>query len=294
MSTASFSFRSHPTSLVPVLPVDGPLDLAATLRGGQAFRWRTEGAVHEGAALGHRFTLEASAHALRWEAHPEAGAEEALRRYLRLDGEHAHALARLRGDPLLADAAARFPGLRLLRQDPWEATAAFVLSQNNNVRRLEGLLPRLAEAAGEAHHGPLGPWHAFPTPTAVMELGETGLRRLGCGYRAPYLTAVAGAVAEGGVDLTELAEEPLADAREALVGLKGVGRKVADCILLYALGRGEVFPVDRWMHRWLATHQPDLDGRDPEAVASFATKRWGRDAGLAQQLLFHATRLSGT
>lgn len=271
-----------------------PVLLEASLRGGQAFRWRPDGeAAYVGVARGHRLRLEARPDGLAWQAHPP-DADEVVRSYLDLGPGYREALDRLASDPLLEEALDAYRGLRLLDQDPWEAAAAFVLSSNNNVQRIEGLVEALAREAGTRRETPDGtPWWTFPGPGDVAALGEERLRDLGCGYRAPYLEGTAEAVAGGEVDLEALSRRPVDDAREALLALPGVGDKVADCILLFGLGHGEAFPVDRWVARWIARRGPDLDPSDPDEVRSFARSRWGDDAGLAQQFLFHATREAG-
>ncbi len=276
---------------VNLLRTRAPVHLDATLRGGQSFRWTTQGSTLQGVARGHRFHLEPHPEGVRWQAEPRDGAEAVLRSYLDVDSGYMDALERLARDPLLEDAVARYGGLRLLHQDPWEATACFVLSSNNNVRRLEGLVHDLATALGEAQPGG---WHAFPGPEAVVEAGESTLRELGCGYRAPYLLGTATQVADGEVDLRALAGAPVGEARQVLRTLPGVGPKVADCILLYALDHRSVFPVDRWTARWLReVGCVDVDPGDPRDVRAFARDRWGMDAGLAQQFAFHASRLEG-
>lgn len=278
---------------MPLLPTPEPVLLEASLRGGQAFRWRRRGDAWVGVAGGHRLRLESHPDGVAWTAHPpEAGDHVAA--YLGVGPGYRDALSRLARDPLLEEAVDAYRGLRLLDQDPWEATAAFVLSSNNNVRRIEGLVEALAREAGTRRETPDGhAWWTFPGPGDVAALGEARLREMGCGYRAPYLQETAALVARGQVDLPSLTGRPVDEAREALLALPGVGDKVADCILLFGLGHGEAFPVDRWVARWIARRGPDLDPSDPEAVRAFARSRWGEDAGLAQQFLFHATREAG-
>ncbi len=210
-------------------------------------------------------------------------------RYLGATPEDDAARGRLRADPVLAPALAAHEGLRILRQEPWETTAAFLVSANNNVLRIEGILRALARR-GDALGSPWGERHAFPDAATVARLPESRLRALGLGYRAPFLRATARLVASGDVDLDSLVGAPLPEVREALLALPGVGPKVADCIALFALEAGGAFPVDRWVLR--AVSEAFFAGREvkPREAEAFARARWGDDAGLAQQFLFHAVR----
>ncbi|HLE96389.1 MAG TPA: DNA glycosylase [Candidatus Thermoplasmatota archaeon] len=304
----------------------GGFDATATLLGGQSFRWRRFETGHvRGVALGRAWHIVGDGADLHVDVDL---APAAVRRYLGLDPQYPSAVARLARDPALAPAVAAHPGLRVLRQDPWEALAAFIVSANNNVPRIEGIVERLsveaggvigADAppgnaasgarvrarvpAGEGAHvrtrAPAGerarvraraPLHAFPTPDAVARLDERVLRRVGLGYRAPFLREAARIVADG-LDLAALARRPYRRAHDALTELPGVGPKVADCVCLFGLGHGEAFPVDTWMRdamaRVLARPLGDRDAGDA------ARRRWGANAGLAQQFLFHAARVRG-
>lgn len=269
--------------------LDGPVDLAASLQGGQAFRWtREEDGAHAG-VVGRKV--------VRFAPLPGGGVDaRGLRRaeaesYLRLEEDDAARRVRLARDPVLAPALQAHPGLRLLRQDPWETTVAFITSANNNVPRIEGTLRHLARAHGDRLEDGRGAFFAFPAPETVARLRETSLRAAGLGYRAPFVKETARRVARGDVDLGALRGATLQEARDALLGLPGVGPKVADCIALFSLDADEAFPIDRWMLRAVGDAFFGGEERKPREVEGFARARWGRDAGLAQQYLFHAVRL---
>ena len=277
----------------------GPIDLAATLHGGQAFRWRR---TLDGAWLG-----AVDGVAARIEGDLVRGPEdESVRRYFRLEPADAARRARLARDPIVAPALAAHSGLRLLRQDPWETTVAFITSANNNVLRIEGILERIARRWGTPiEHG----LRAFPTALTLSRARTDSLRSVGLGYRAPFVREAARLVARGEVDLEALRGEGAEEARDGLLALPGVGPKVADCIALFSLDVDDAFPVDRWVLRAMADvmgaegDEPRAKGRragqhsapspQPSArdVTAFARARWGRDAGLAQQLLFHDLRV---
>lgn len=180
-------------------------------------------------------------------------------------------------DPILAEAAAYAPEIRILRQEPWEALCSFILSQCNNIKRIRGMVERLCTAYGEPVKGTA--MHAFPAPDALARAGENNLRALGCGFRAPYVLDAARKVASGNLDLDAVACLPLPEAQERLAKIKGVGPKVASCTLLYGMHRLDAFPMDVWMKRVMGTLFP---GRSPEWFGPYA--------GVAQQYLFHYSR----
>ncbi|MHB8584627.1 MAG: DNA glycosylase [Thermoplasmatota archaeon] len=277
-------------------PIDvGPVDLAASLRGGQAFGWRPLPSGGFGRVCEGRFwDLREARGRVIAHATPHATATETARfarDYFRADDGYEAQLVRLSGEPALARAIDEHRGLRLLRQDPWETLVSFITSANNNVIRIEGILERLARRAGTlVQSGVVGDVPAFPTPAEVARLGEPGLRAIGAGYRAPYLFAAASRVADG-FDLARLRTLGFPEARTAILDFAGVGPKVADCILAFSLDHTEAFPIDRHVER--AVRSAGL--RAPKArskMGTWASRRWGPDAALAQQFLFHARRVA--
>ncbi len=180
------------------------------------------------------------------------------------------------GDPAVDSAREISPGLHLLRQDPWECTAAFIASQVSNIPRISRNLADISEAFGRTIRP--GEPRAFPRPA---ELGtEADLRAIGLGFRARYLAVAA---ARGEEYYARLDGLPLDDVRAALLALPGVAEKVADCIALFGCGCGEAFPIDTWIRR--AVHARFRRGSDDE-LRRWARGRFGERAGLVQQHLF--------
>ena len=177
--------------------------------------------------------------------------------------------------PLLREACAFAPGIHVLRQEPWEALITFLVSQNNNIPRIRGILEGLCAAYGEEL--PEG-GRAFPKAEILAGLEPETFRKMGCGYRAAYLSSAAREVARGELNLEELRSVSVCGARDRLLQVFGVGPKVADCILLYGLGKTECCPEDVWMKRVLAA----LGGELPGCAVN--------EAGIAQQYLFYYAR----
>ena len=275
------------------LALDQPLDLATTLSSGQSFSWRRESDGAWVGVLGRDIIrLRAADGGLLVRSAPTPAAElsGALTAYLRLDDDLPAIQRRLAADSRVRDAIAAYPGLRLLRQDPWETLAAFILSQNSNIPRIARTIEAIAQRFGEPVELDDASGHAFPSPQRLMEAGEEALRELGCGYRAPYLAAAAAVVASGEMPLDSLRGAGYDEAQAMLLSILGVGEKVADCVMLFALDQLNAFPVDRWVRRAIEEwYAPDGPMTYPRARA-WALERFGPDAGYANQYLFWRRR----
>lgn len=185
--------------------------------------------------------------------------------------------------PVLGEIIRKKPGLRILRQDPWECLTSFILSVHNNIPSIERSIEALCEMLGN----PAGfRRKTYPGPCAMVNCAGAVLDTAKCGFRARYLTATAKKIVSGEVDLNGVSSLPTPAARSELMKLPGVGRKVADCVLLFAYRRLEVFPVDVWVKRAMARLYPETDSMPPERVAEEGERRFGRYAGYAQEYLY--------
>lgn len=204
--------------------------------------------------------------------------------YFALDVDYPSLNARLGSFSELAAAAEAGKGIRLLRQNPFEMIISFIISANNNIPRIKGIINRLCEKAGEK----LGEGYAFPTRERLLALSVDDFAKLGAGYRAPYLYEAARTVTDEFV--TELIALPTDAAYKKLLTVKGVGPKVADCIILFGLGRGDSFPVDTWIKQALEDKIFDT----PQKIREHYLQRYGELSGLAQQYIFHYARNLGS
>lgn len=224
------------------------VDLDLIAESGQCFRWQRIGdgryAIPLGGGVYEARQLSPTAVIFSGPGDEEAVAG-AMRAYFDWGADYASLTALADGDDYLRAALAHARGLRILRQPLWETLCSFIVSQNNNIPRIRGILERLCGGA-------LSP---FPGPEAVRALGEAGLRALGTGYRAPYLLAAAERFSEA--EARALCGLGYAQARSRLCGYTGVGGKVADCVCLFALGHKSAFPRDVWMKRVLAEQYPE-------------------------------------
>jgi N-glycosylase/DNA lyase len=215
-----------------------------------------------------------------------------LRHYLQLDIRLEQVLGTFPEDEPMRNAVAQCRGLRLLRQDPWECLASFICSSSKQIVQIQQIIALLCRRYGSALpvlEGAEPAW-SFPDAARLSSVSETELRECKLGFRAPYLAGTAARIAAGEVDLSQLARLPLAEAREALLALPGVGVKIADCVLLFAYGFAEAFPLDVWVMRALRRLYFPRRGAKIHRLRHFSQTHFGPQAGYAQQYLFHYMR----
>ena len=263
-------------------------DLKATLNCGQVFHWRPAGNGYVGAVGEHPVYVEQRGSGL----HVTAGCEELARRYFALDHPLAEVYASFPDDPAMRVALAACRGLRIVRQPLWECLATFITSALKQVPHIAQISHTLRERFGQ-RLGRLGDKDVFAYPDAgrVAALEEADLRACGLGFRARSLLETARTVAADPDSLDKLRVLPRSEALAALTRFRGVGTKVANCVLLFGYGHLDAFPIDVWIERVLReryfAHEPDAPaGR----LQTFADEHFGRFGGYAQQYLFHHAR----
>ncbi|MBQ2899147.1 MAG: DNA-3-methyladenine glycosylase 2 family protein [Oscillospiraceae bacterium] len=252
------------------------LSLPETLDCGQCFRWKPdENGIWRGVVKGIYGKIRKEEDGITFLGADENIFNEIWFDYFDFGRDYDALKADFSVNEMLRSACEFAPGIRVLRQEPWEAFITFIISQNNNIARIKGIVERLCAAFGkEIEEGVF----AFPTAERLAKEPAESFAKLGCGYRADYISSAAKEVFEGTLDLDSLMTAPLDEARERLLKVHGVGPKVADCVLLYGLGRAERCPADVWMKRVIAA----LGGEMPSCVTDYA--------GIAQQFLFHYAR----
>ncbi len=208
---------------------------------------------------------------------------EYWQRFFDLDTDYGKIKRALEDKPLMREAIAAGEGIRILNQDPFEMLISFIVSANNHIPRIKGILNRLCDGLGKD----MGDYRAFPTAQAMAAKDAEYYASLGAGYRAPYLSETARAVADG-FDLSKPLSMSGDDANKYLCTLKGVGPKVADCILLFAYRKSDVFPVDTWIRKVYA----DLTGKSApdKTIRKYLVSTYGSLSGYAQQYLFFNKR----
>jgi len=326
MSEAATS--SEPvTGRIPIATLAGDIDVSATIESGQTYGWWRADGTEYGAvpadrdpgpwyetvlrpedlpvggsrgamdALGQEPTVigvRRAADELQWRAAggaEPAAVESAVRRLLRLDDDLPALQRTAPDDPVIEAALERFPGLRLVREPPFRCLISFICSTQMRVGRIHRMQRRLARRFGEPIAWRGDTVHAFPTPAALAAADEAALRDCGLGYRAPYVRATAQMVAAVEAHPAEAAELPYPESREWLTRFDGVGPKVADCVLLFALDEPTAVPLDTWVQTAITDHFPACDrGSYAETSTAIRERLGGEIAGYVQTVLFHHLR----
>jgi N-glycosylase/DNA lyase len=266
-------------------------DLDATLSSGQAFRWTKATSGWTG-VIGNRWvalTTEESSIKAQTVQLPEDW--QWLTNYLQLEVEFDDIISSFPDHPAMQAAVSSCRGLRLLRQDPWECLASFILSSTKQIVQIQQIIALITQRYGTPLSVPEGypPINSFPSPEKVAALNEEELRACKMGFRAPYLLATARRITTD-FDLSSLGKTDLTSAREMLLSLPGVGRKIADCVLLFAFGFQKAFPIDVWLLKALRQLFFPRHRVPASRLHGLVEAKFGPHAGFAQQFLFHYVR----
>ena len=298
------SIGSQTTAKPACFDAGQPIDLEASLLGGQAHRWEKQDDWYSGVLWGNLVLARQDGQAIEFLSSPTDPQSllPKLRDYLRLDDDLTAIYANITEDANVADQVKRYPGLRVLRQEPWECLVAYICSANSNIETIHLNMERLSNEFGSplklAIPDPSSDSpatvkrHTFPSAADLAEAGEADLRRLKLGFRAPYVHRAAVAVLERRLDLDHLVRAPYDETKAELMALRGIGDKIADCIALMSLEKLEAFPIDVWVRRALADwYFPGQKTPTNRTLLPWAQQYFGRYAGYANQYLFHGRRL---
>ena len=253
------------------------LRLDMTLDCGQAFRWSSDdGVVWHGFAFGKHLRLYMKSDNCLVLFNTTVQEYEGIwKKYFDLDRNYGEIIEAVSNNEILKTASSYGSGIRILNQEPWETLCSVMISQNNNIPRIKGIIDRLCENFGEK----CGDYFTFPTAEKIAKLSLEDLSVLRSGFRAKYILDAAQKIASGEVDLEHLKSIPIDDARNELMKIKGVGPKVADCTLLFSLEHIEAFPKDVWIKRAM---EKLFDGKLPECALPYA--------GIVQEYIFYYAR----
>ncbi len=258
------------------LPCPPSFNLGLSLDCGQAFRWHFKDEKWYGIAFGKPLTVQQTNDEIIFYDCTESDFNNIWKDYFDFNLDYEKILSSY-DDEHLITAVNEYNGIRILRQEPWEALCSFIISQNNNIPRIKGIIERLCEQFGDGDTGK----KTFPSAEVISKLSVEDLAPIRAGFRAKYIIDAAQKVVSGDVNFAEIEKNPIDFGREELQKIKGVGAKVAECTLLYGFHKIEAFPIDVWVKRIMAEMYPN---GLPECTKG--------TEGIAQQYLFHWRRMN--
>ncbi len=251
-------------------------NLSQTLDCGQAFRWEEkENGVWLGVAFGKYLEIEIKDNVIILYNTTEEDFENIWQDYFDLNRDYGEIITAISQNETLKKASEYGKGIRVLNQEPWETLCSFIISQNNNIKRIKGIISRLCENFGED----MGGFYTFPSAQKIASLTLEDLSVLRSGFRAKYILDAAKKVSSGEVNLQNLKDLSVDEAREELMKIKGVGPKVADCALLFSHRHISAFPKDVWIKRAMEVL---FNGELPKEAEKYA--------GIVQQYIFFYAR----
>ncbi len=265
-------------------------DLNQTFMCGQCFRWNK---ISENSYAGVAFgkVLKISAAEGKFILHDTTPEDyyNIWERYFDISRDYTQIKKNLSTDLVMEKAIMSGSGIRILRQDIWETIVSFIISASNNIPRIKKIITSLCENFGsQLDDG----FYSFPSPEQLRDVTADELAPIRAGFRAKYIADAAKKVNSKEVDITSLDMLDTEHARNELLKINGIGNKVADCILLFALGRTEVFPVDVWINNTMTKLYPERCS-SLKSVRIAGREIFGCHCGIAQQYLFYYARENG-
>lgn len=259
-------------------------NLTEILECGQCFRFEKLGDLkYTITALGKTITAEQTGDTLTLSNCTLIEFDQKWHHYFDLETDYSEIKDAIsQNDEIMQAAVGYAGGIRLLNQEPYECLLSFIISQNNNIPRIKGIISAMSQKYGTDNN--------FPTLEELQNVTEDELFALKMGFRNKYIYDAVKCLKSGKVTLDHLFDTDTDAARNELIKIKGVGPKVADCVLLFSLGHRDVFPIDVWVRRVISNLYFDGKEQSLKTIAAFAKDKWGNLAGYAQQYLFYFAR----
>ena len=256
---------------------------------GQCFRWNKDESGNFVGVFGNNvISVKSDAENIIFRGICDGPIEPICREYFDLDTNYENIKNTLsKIDNYLKESIEYGYGIRILKQDLWETIISFIISANNNIPRIKLIIERMCKQYGRKILFENKEYYTFPRPEELKNATIQDFRNLGLGFRDVRVYETVQNVLTNKINLKELEEEQnIQNLRNKLLEIPGVGPKVADCIMLFALKKYEVFPIDVWVRRVISELYFDKNEQKPQVIQKFAKEKYGKLAGLAQQYLF--------
>src|SRR3989338_6011622 len=261
-------------------------NLKHTLESGQVFRFEEVDGYYYINAQHKLFKVKQLGNKLFY----DGASQKFINSYFNLNQDLKPILRKIVTDKHMHKATTKYSGLRLINQDPWECLIAFLCSSASNIPKIKQNLDLLSKHFGQKIFLDHIRSFTFPRCGALNNLEK--IKASKTGFRANYIHQANFIITEEFLESLKLL--PYAEAKEQLMKLNGIGSKVADCVLLFSLGFTEAFPVDTWMTKAMRQlYLPDQKNVKEQDMIQFAQNTWGKNAGYAQQYLYHYSRMNG-
>lgn len=262
---------------------DKDFNLKDTFDCGQCFRWEEENGAYAGVAGDYWGSFKKTDCGIELETN--CPSEDFWIKYLDMERDYGEIKKAVSVNELMENAVCYGSGIRILKQDFFEALMSFIISQRSSIPKIKSCVKKLCEKYGRKIDVQ-GNFYTFPKPEELRDVTEEDFRELGVGYRAPYLEKCVKAMLQGEIsgEMLEKMETPAA--REALMKLYGVGDKVCDCVMLFSLAKYDLFPSDVWIKRVMCESFGSTEG----SAKADGEKLFGSLSGFAQQYLFYYRR----
>ncbi len=266
------------------------MDLQSIFECGQCFRFKkTDDKAYLGVAYGRPLKIDQRGDVITLYGVNMHDWEQTWKSYFDFECDYGAIKQRLATDEVMIKAMEVSGGIRILRQELWECLISFIISQNNNIPRIKKIIEGLCENYGKKIEFEGETLYAFPTPQELGRATKEELALLGLGYRDEYVALITNKVKTGKFSLEELSKMSTSQARSMLISQRGIGGKVADCILLFGMHRTEVCPHDVWVKR-IFKEKYGIENVTEKKGYALCESKWGEYSGIAQQYLFYAQR----
>jgi N-glycosylase/DNA lyase len=257
---------------------------------GQCFRWnKSADKKYTGVFLGHVCEVEQNGKEITFGGLSDEEFNDFGVEYFDLKRDYKKIKDSYKDDEILKNAIAYGEGVRILNQGEFETLISFIISANNNIPRIKKSIEKICEKYGKRIDFNGNTYFTFPTPEELNRAREDELRACGVGFRDKYIKKACEMITSKNIDLKRIKSLPIEQCRKELLKISGVGPKVADCVMLFSMGKTEAFPVDVWIKRIIEELYLKQEASLKE-ISEFAECRFGEFAGIAQQYLFNYAR----
>lgn len=260
---------------------------------GQCFRWnKQENGSYIGTFKHNVFKVEKQTNRIIFTGICDGDIQNICNEYFSLNEDYEKIKKNLaKIDKYLKKSIEFGKGIRILHQDLWETLISFIISANNNIPRIKKIIERLSQNYGKKIEFEGKKYYTFPSPEELAKASVEDLRNLGLGFRDVRVYETTQRVLKGKIDLQKIEKEKrIEEIEKNLLEIPGVGPKVADCIMLFALKKYQVFPIDVWVRRVMSELYFENKEQKPQKIKQFVEQYFGDKAGLAQQYLFYWRR----